>query len=120
MMETAVRPIAMPPRTRPSRPLTSCNRTPKTHAETMNMPKAAASIRYSGQCDARASIAPERLVTAGIAACTRLKDAARAKYSAEYKKLPGGYTSDHATDNGFPLTPVRSDCGQCPLVAPGA
>src|SRR5581483_5031227 len=83
MMATAVRPIAMPPRTRPGRPLTFSKRTPKTHAETMNMPRAADSIKYSGQCDTNASQAPEYLETVRVAACTRLKDAAGSKYSTE-------------------------------------
>ena len=64
MIPTAVSPIAMPPRicrdervgyglvNRRSGMLLAEHR--RTHAETMNMPSAAASIRYSGQCVRRA------------------------------------------------------------------
>ena len=49
----------------------------------MNIPSAAASIRYSGQCARRASAAPLRFEIAIVAACTRLKDRWPAKYSVE-------------------------------------
>jgi lipocalin len=49
MIATAVSPIAIPPRILPGSPWTLLNSTPKAHAEIMNVPSAAASIRYSGQ-----------------------------------------------------------------------
>src|SRR5215467_5885463 len=82
MIETAVRPIAIPPRTRPGRPLTFRKRTPKRQAETMNIPRAAASIKYSGQWDR----------TLSIAACTRLKDMTGTKYSGKRKRWRTGHT----------------------------
>src|SRR5262249_3895064 len=83
MIATAVRPIAIPARTRLAGPATCSRSTPNTHTDTMNIPRAAASMRYSGQWARRASLAPKRFETAGIAACTALKDAAHRKYSGE-------------------------------------
>src|SRR5690242_5439812 len=83
MIEIAVRPIATPPRIRDGTPETRSRRIPKKQAETMNMPRAAASIRYSGQCVRKASTAETRPETAGIAACTRLKDADAVNYSSD-------------------------------------
>ena len=92
MIPTAVSPIAMPPRICRTSGLGTAwyiaeagcpNRTPKTQAETMNIPSAAASIRYSGQWVRRASATPLRFEIAIVAACTRLKDRSPAKYSAE-------------------------------------
>src|SRR4051812_38406865 len=81
MIATAVRPMATPPASRrsksPARRRGSS--TPKTQADTMNIPSAAASIRYSGQCARTASIA-----------FTPLKDAPPPNYSVEYLGPLGG------------------------------
>jgi len=66
MSAIAVSPIAMPVRSRRTNALGNicriaepgcCSRTVKLHADTMNSPRQAASIRYSGQCFVAAEIA---------------------------------------------------------------
>jgi hypothetical protein len=81
MIATAVSPMAMPAASRRERSpvMTRGNATPNAHADTMNVPRAAASIRYSGQCARSVSIA-----------FTPVEDAGGPEYSAEYFERIGG------------------------------
>src|SRR5262249_6605764 len=115
MIATAVRPIATPAGTRLARPAKCSRSTPNTHADPMKMPRAAASMRYSGQWARRASMAATRFETEGIAACTGLKDGAYPKYSRGIRTVARRIYGQHASDIRCYTTPIRAHCDEHPL-----